>query len=712
MASIVNKQRVWNALNLIINGDPTIAPGVSASLNSIAWNEDSKIYKKIGSADTAWTEVAAPISTAQPNLYYVGTADYPTIQSAIDQAYLDGSGSTKFATILIPPGNYVENLILKPGQTLLGESSSNSISAVNISGQHSYTPPASGNPLQTQVVLSDLSFYDNQAGNTVSLLGTEGTFFCVQNCSFVKEVSDHSIFCSNTASIFVVIQSSVTSYLSNDSFIDTNAAISVVSYCSHSSGSNAAMLDYTGSGNLLFTHNQSNNVSQYAVLLLGGTASINFNSLIASNPNADCLRVAGGVTVKASNNYLECPVGAGYVLQGAGFVDGAGLVCGANSNIDPFLTFTGLVTLPQSAVDTASNLGAGDGLFAAKVGNDFQFKSLVAGSGITLTPSANDVTVSSSVTSTVPVRATAYVSKSGNDGTGVVGNLALPFLTIQAAINACVAAGFNVYTDPSIILIGPGVYTENLSLSPNVHLSNLSGALDYTVKIDGSHNYTVNSGIIGANGLDLIGIYFANTNVAANTTLSMLGTAPARLRVINCSLDMSFGSANPTVLMNNSGSGSRMNFYASATSGSISRPSATGDSVKCQAGTINVSGYDIDALGGNAVIVNGGTVNVSYATVSVVNFAQAVNVAAGATFTLSVGQVVNATTLKDGIRNNGGTVLCGFVGFNILGATSYCARGTGVFAYAYLSFTGSGGNARVQSSLTLSQIPVTPVSAL
>ena len=44
-------------------------------------------------------------------------------------------------------------------------------------------------------------------------------------------------------------------------------------------------------------------------------------------------------------------------------------------------------------VNTASNLGAGSGLYASKVGVDLRFKSLVAGTNITLTPGANDITI-------------------------------------------------------------------------------------------------------------------------------------------------------------------------------------------------------------------------------------------------------------------------------------------------------------------------------
>lgn len=53
------------------------------------------------------------------------------------------------------------------------------------------------------------------------------------------------------------------------------------------------------------------------------------------------------------------------------------------------------ISAPGSGeANTASNLGAGDGIFASKVGVDLQFKSLVAGANVTLTPAANTITIS------------------------------------------------------------------------------------------------------------------------------------------------------------------------------------------------------------------------------------------------------------------------------------------------------------------------------
>src|SRR5512139_1834537 len=46
--------------------------------------------------------------------------------------------------------------------------------------------------------------------------------------------------------------------------------------------------------------------------------------------------------------------------------------------------------------NTASNQGAGAGLYIGKVGTDLQFKTLVAGTNVTLTPSANTITIAAS----------------------------------------------------------------------------------------------------------------------------------------------------------------------------------------------------------------------------------------------------------------------------------------------------------------------------
>jgi hypothetical protein len=59
------------------------------------------------------------------------------------------------------------------------------------------------------------------------------------------------------------------------------------------------------------------------------------------------------------------------------------------------INFRGL-SAGSGEANTASNLGAGEGIFSAKVGVDLQFKSLVAGTNITLTPTSTTITINSS----------------------------------------------------------------------------------------------------------------------------------------------------------------------------------------------------------------------------------------------------------------------------------------------------------------------------
>lgn len=55
---------------------------------------------------------------------------------------------------------------------------------------------------------------------------------------------------------------------------------------------------------------------------------------------------------------------------------------------------------PTAADQTsATNLGSGEGLYAGEVNDELQFKSLVAGSNITLTPSATEIEIASTATS-------------------------------------------------------------------------------------------------------------------------------------------------------------------------------------------------------------------------------------------------------------------------------------------------------------------------
>ena len=48
---ILHTQRVWNALSLLVQSDPSVAPGIPAALNSTAQDSSGNIYAKTGLAE-------------------------------------------------------------------------------------------------------------------------------------------------------------------------------------------------------------------------------------------------------------------------------------------------------------------------------------------------------------------------------------------------------------------------------------------------------------------------------------------------------------------------------------------------------------------------------------------------------------------------------------------------------------------------------------
>ena len=92
--------------------------------------------------------------------------------------------------------------------------------------------------------------------------------------------------------------------------------------------------------------------------------------------------------------------------------------------------------------NTASNLGTGQGVFAQKVGDDLQFKSLLAGTNVTLTADANNITITASNDTTalnLGIGSGLFTSKSGD-------NLQLKSIIANAASGISVTSNTNDLT--------------------------------------------------------------------------------------------------------------------------------------------------------------------------------------------------------------------------------------------------------------------------
>jgi trimeric autotransporter adhesin len=111
--------------------------------------------------------------------------------------------------------------------------------------------------------------------------------------------------------------------------------------------------------------------------------------------------------------------------------------------------------LALGEVNTASNLGAGTGLYASKSGTDLRFKSLVAGSGVSLSSDSNTVTVSASASSVLTVaEKTANYTLTAADNGGVIVFNSASNLTLTVPSAFCVQ-GYNC----SVIRRGAGSVT-------------------------------------------------------------------------------------------------------------------------------------------------------------------------------------------------------------------------------------------------------------
>jgi hypothetical protein len=160
-------------------------------------------------------------------------------------------------------------------------------------------------------------------------------------------------------------------------------------------------------------------------------------------------------------------------------------------------------------VNTASNVGTGAGVFSQKTGVDLEFKSLVAGSGITITPSSTELSISSVAAAGVAVK---------DEGTTIVPTVAaIDFIgdgvnvttdgvgTALVTISGGSLSVQSVNVTPYGIITPGDVYLVDASSSPiTITLPLVSSATKIITikKIDSSQNVVTingNNGLIDGN---------------------------------------------------------------------------------------------------------------------------------------------------------------------------------------------------------------------
>ncbi len=157
---------------------------------------------------------------------------------------------------------------------------------------------------------------------------------------------------------------------------------------------------YTGPGaGITFSIDSSGNVLYTTTNLTGtsyaGTMKLYVEHLIASG--------SGGEVNTASN----LGTGSGLFATKVGAdLEFKSLVAGTNVSLSSTATEITIDASASGEVNTASNLGTGSGVYATKIGSDLQFKSLVAGTNVSISSTSNEITINSSEikpTYTIPV---------------------------------------------------------------------------------------------------------------------------------------------------------------------------------------------------------------------------------------------------------------------------------------------------------------------
>ena len=179
----------------------------------------------------------------------------------------------------------------------------------------------------------------------------------------------------------------------------------------------------TGSG---FVLSASNLGAGYEVFKQETSGNLEFRTLVAG-AGITLTQSATGITVATSGaNTSAVNIGTGTGI----FTSKSG----DNIQLRSLKTGTGNINLTISAsgtgnevefvntaeINTASNVGTGTGLFAQKSTYDLRFKSLVAGSNVTITSSSTEVTIAAS---SAPNTGFTYQFTIGFDGSGNVSSV-------------------------------------------------------------------------------------------------------------------------------------------------------------------------------------------------------------------------------------------------------------------------------------------------
>lgn len=125
------------------------------------------------------------------------------------------------------------------------------------------------------------------------------------------------------------------------------------------------------------------------------------------------------------------------------------------------------------------------------------------------------------------------------------------YQTIQSAIYQAVTVDGKNFSNPAVIIVKPGTYTEDVIIYPGINVVALAWEKSYMTRLSGMLIYDTSSGGTSGNKIAT----WTGIDISSNgspSTVRFAGLYPQRLHLLNCNIT-SIG-ANPAILMtNNSG---------------------------------------------------------------------------------------------------------------------------------------------------------------
>lgn len=225
------------------NQDPTAVATKGTKGQMFLRLPQGEIYiKDDEGVTTNWTQFTGgggPAPDVSHGIYYVGPSNpYTTIQSAIDQAVLDGHTSAlNPATIIVlpKPGGYVENIVIGNGISITTPAPETR--NVIIIGSITYDATSALPFDEIASTISGLTVIDDSSNYMLEYKGTNGGIFIVYSCQFLKRNSTQDMLYSN--------YSNGNLYLINTSFDNSQDAV-----CLNIQGPNLIITGYTGIGSI------------------------------------------------------------------------------------------------------------------------------------------------------------------------------------------------------------------------------------------------------------------------------------------------------------------------------------------------------------------------------------------------------------------------------------------------------------------------------